>query len=51
MPPRLRALTMALVLLAALAVDARGRQLLEVDGIELPRDRAAGCQLSFLGHG
>ena len=35
MPPRLRVPTIALVVCAALAVEGRGRQLLEVNGIEL----------------
>ena len=35
MPARLRVPTMALVLFAAVAVEGRGRQLLEVDGVEL----------------
>ena len=35
MSARLRVPTMALVLFAALAVEGRGRQLLEIDGIEL----------------
>ena len=35
MPPCFRVLTTTLVLFATLAVNVRGRQLLEVDGIEL----------------
>ena len=38
MPARLRVPTMALVLFAALAVEGRGRQLLEIDGVELRGD-------------
>ena len=38
MPARLRVPTMALVLFAAVAVEGRGRQLLEIDGVELRGD-------------
>ena len=47
MPARLRVPTMALVLFAALAVEGRGRQLLEIDGVELRGD----AQLVLSGGG
>ena len=47
MPPRPRVPTMALVLFAALAAEGHGRQLLEIDGVELRGD----AQLVLSGGG